>query len=231
MNPLIFNAQRSTLNAQRSTRTHCGAGGTAPSRCPPTATVATGTAGAAVTAHGPLPTVSRPPSPASRFTFHVSRFMQPASRFTFHVSRSAGFTLVEMLTVIAIIAILIGVTGLSLVKARELARRARADAELREMVAAWLQYQQLYEEWPSAVKGKIGIDVDDTVLDPLVNPESSDNSRGLVLLNVTLPKGGSFNDPWGTPYRLSFDSDTERKASVTALRTSVTFPNRQRRFP
>jgi prepilin-type N-terminal cleavage/methylation domain-containing protein len=146
--------------------------------------------------------------------------------------RRAGFTLVEMLTVIAIISILIGVTGISLIKARELSRRTRADAELREMVSAWLQYQQLYEEWPAVVKGKIEIPVSGAVLDPLINPESDDNPRGIVLLNVKLSgDAATFNDPWGTPYELSFDRDTASIPTITALRTSVTFPNRQRRFP
>ncbi len=144
-----------------------------------------------------------------------------------------------MLTVIAIISILAGFTGLSLVKARDLARRTRADAELREMVSAWLQYQQLYGELPA---DDVTWDIDDqgrikvtgAFLKPLIDPESPDNPQGIVLLNVTLADEDFFNDPWPTPYmpyKLSFDRDAKDEPTITALRTSITFPNRQRRFP
>ena len=149
---------------------------------------------------------------------------------TTHHARAA-FTLVELLTVIVIIAILASVTAIGLHRARELARRTRAETELREMVAAWLQYHQLYGEYPSLVKDQNDLDTSRKILAPLIDPESADNPRGLVLLNPKLPFNGKdeYVDPWGTPYQLSF-AQAEVEAT-TAMRTSIAFPCRQRRFP
>ena len=144
----------------------------------------------------------------------------------------AAFTLVEMLSVIVIISLLAGATGMALAKARELSRRTRAEAELREMVAAWLQYHQLYQELPGVVRDKNDLPASKEILEPLTDPESPDNPRGLVLLNPKLPFNdqGFYTDPWGTPYQLSF-AQSDKVKSTTAMRTSITFPGRQRRFP
>ncbi|MGI6098565.1 MAG: type II secretion system protein [Kiritimatiellia bacterium] len=152
----------------------------------------------------------------------------PASRLP---RRRAAFTLMEMLSVIAIIGLLVGSLALALSKARELSRRARAEAELREMVSAWLQYHQLYGELPSVVQGQNELPSSRKTLDPLINPESGDNPRGLVLLNPQIPfnAAGFYTDPWGTPYQLSFAQP--KLEATAALRTSITFPGRQRRLP
>ena len=143
----------------------------------------------------------------------------------------AAFTLMELLSVIVIIGILLSAISMALSKARELARRTRAETELREMVSAWLQYHQLYGEYPSLVKGRKDLNTSRKILAPLIDPESADNPRGLILLNPKLPfnAGDFYTDPWGTPYQLSFaQADVE---ATTAMRTSISFPNRQRRFP
>ena len=149
---------------------------------------------------------------------------------TTHHARAA-FTLVELLSVMVVIGLLVSALGMAVSKARELARRTRAETELREMVAAWQQYYQLYKEYPSVVNGKNDLPASRDVLGPLIDPESIDNPRGLVLLNPKLPFNANdeYTDPWGTPYQLSFaQAKTE---STTAMRTSSGFPGRQRRFP
>jgi len=172
---------------------------------------------------------------ASFVRFVVSRLPSPVPRLPSPVPRlprhRAAFTLVEMLSVIVIITLLAGTIAMALAKARELARRTRAETELREMVSAWLQYHQLYGEYPSLVKDQNDLDTSRKILAPLIDPESGDNPRGLVLLNPKLPFNAAdfYTDPWGTPYRLSF-AQAEVMAT-TAMRTSIVFPSRQRRFP
>ena len=145
-------------------------------------------------------------------------------------SSRAAFTLAEMLTVIVIIAILLSAAGASYRRALQLSRLSRAETELRELVAAWLQYHQLYNDWPAASKGRINVDVTGSLLAPLI--DQSRNDRGILFLNLTLDAGQEYRDPWGKAYQLSFDKDTytDKNKTVTALRTSVSFPNRYRRF-
>ncbi len=146
--------------------------------------------------------------------------------------RRRGFTLVEMLTVIAIATILMTMIAGGLIKAREMARRARAETELRELVAAWLQFYQFNEnEWPSGVDTSGNpVPVTFDMLAPLIDPQQA--VRGVVLLNVRRPEGEKYyRDPWGRPYLLSFKKvDVGGKGEIAAaLRTSVSFPNRERR--
>jgi prepilin-type N-terminal cleavage/methylation domain-containing protein len=144
---------------------------------------------------------------------------------------AAGFSLVEMLVVIVIIGILTVMSGLGMIKARELARRTRAETELRSLVEATLQYQQFYGEWPSRNAG-VWLPADRNVLGPLTDPDHPDNPREIVLLNLTLPDGvETYNDPWGTPYELYLHDDSAFELPRVAIRTSVTFPNRDRRLP
>ena len=173
--------------------------------------------------------VSRLPPPLRLCASALNRLPSPVSRLPRH---RAAFTLVEMLSVVVIISLLAGATGMALAKARELSRRTRAEAELREMIAGWLQYHQLYQELPGVVRDKNDLPANKEILKPLIDPESPDNPRGLVLLNPKLPFNdqGFYTDPWGTPYQLSF-AQSKKETAVTAMRTSITFPGRQRRFP
>ena len=137
-----------------------------------------------------------------------------------------------MLTVVTIIGVLAASSMIALNKGRELARRTRAETEMREVLAAWLQFHQTYGEWPDVARGKIHAPATAALLDPLLNTDNPDNERGLVFLNVQLPADDlNYRDPWGSIYQFSFDRDTEGDPDVTVLRTSVTFPNRHRRTP
>ncbi len=145
-----------------------------------------------------------------------------------------GFTLIELLTVIAIMGVLMSMIGGAMYQSRRLVLRARAETQLREMVAAWIRYYDTLGEFPQGLEGKKRVDVTVKMLDPLT--DSDKNDRGVVFLNVDFRDGeNDYLDPWGKePFRLSFrssTSDEESNPTETALRTSVTFPNRNRRTP
>lgn len=145
------------------------------------------------------------------------------------ISGTSGFTLVEMLAVVTIIAILAGASVTGITKAREIARRTRAEAEAREMVNAWLQYFDLYKTWPNSVAGKNKVDATYKVLGPITDPQHGDNPKGIVLFNLTERTGSSaFLDPWGTPYQLSFAATKSEVHHDSILVTSVAFPFRKR---
>ncbi len=146
-----------------------------------------------------------------------------------------GFTLVEILAVIAIAGILMTMVGLSMIQARRLARRTRAQAELRAMVDAWLQYLQTYTDekyWPGDMQD---VEVDYELLKPIIAPQeaATANPRQIMFLEVVLSQNQEYRDPWRqNAYRISFKRLTEDSlVTETAMRTSVSFPNNQRRWP
>lgn len=62
-------------------------------------------------------------------------------------TRLSGFTLIELLVVIAIIAILAAILFPVFAKAREKARQASCQSNLKQIGLALLSYQQDYDEW------------------------------------------------------------------------------------
>lgn len=137
------------------------------------------------------------------------------------VKPRGGFTLIEMLVVVSMVGLLMTVSLASATKARTLVRRAKAEAELREMVNAWLQYQAFYGKWPEKVKGKIDVTASAKLLGPIIDSDDNENPLGVVFLGVPLAPGDDFLDPWGHPYRISFDKEENKIRRTTALETSI----------
>jgi prepilin-type N-terminal cleavage/methylation domain-containing protein len=81
---------------------------------------------------------------------------------------SKGFTLVELLVVVAVILILMGLLFPALIGARDRARLTRARSEIQTLQEAWLAYGNLYGSFPTyeamtadAVKVLGGENIDD----------------------------------------------------------------------
>ena len=77
-----------------------------------------------------------------------------------------GFTLVELLVVVAIIAVLIGLLLPAVQAARESARRVSCQSKIRQIAVALLKYETGNRKFPAAVKGDPGStpsDADGTV--------------------------------------------------------------------
>ncbi len=145
----------------------------------------------------------------------------PAAR-RFGNRASNAFTLVEMLIVIGMLSILMGAAFTGIGQARNQARITKANAEVRELINAWLSYEAAYDDWPVEVSGT---DIEATAGN--IKELLGENDEKVVYLNAQL-KSGAFRDPWGTPYKFRLLTQTGQEPKREEFGAAVTFPNRQR---
>ncbi len=100
---------------------------------------------------------------------------------------SAGFTLVELMVVVSIIAILATTVGVYVINAMDEGDQAKAKAEIRTLMTAVEMYRMKFKEYPDS-------------LEALIN-----NPKGLKFLDQeSIP-----NDPWNNPYQYTLTSARE----------------------
>ena len=141
---------------------------------------------------------------------------------------TAGFTLVELLTVIAIIAILMGILFPTIGSAIESAKKTQAKSDCLQIVNAVKAYYTEYGKYPLATADTTyNGSTQAELLDILRAPSSqtawvTNNPRKIVFLEVpaaknlnqpeTKQKAGisstrKWLDPWGNPYQVMIDGN------------------------
>ena len=122
--------------------------------------------------------------------------------------KRSGFTIIELITVIAILLLLMGAITTSVSGARRRAKTQQAIAEAQQLTDAILAYENFVdkkgnspleskatgESWKAANEGDMAF-----VLGNERNPTGQDGNVP-VLFNGAVT-GGSIRDPWGHPYR------------------------------
>lgn len=142
-----------------------------------------------------------------------------------------GFTLPELLTVVTIIALLMMASFGALTRARVLAKRTKAEAQLRELINAYEQYYATYGDWPSFIQTGHALKVNSNVLRPLTDPNyAAENPSGIVFLNIN--HTDEFLDPWKRPYELMFETGKSGgDRNKTAFEATVALPRRFTMLP
>jgi prepilin-type N-terminal cleavage/methylation domain-containing protein len=149
-------------------------------------------------------------------------------------SRRAAFTLIELLTVIAIIAVLMGLLFPAVNAAKEAGRKAQASADVKGIVTAAKSFQTEYGKYPmpttaSVAAGKDKLfqgtgspDWNAELIRVLRNVETVTsgtfvNSRRISYMEPRMikntanrvagvdPNNSCYYDPWGTPYLVGVD--------------------------
>ena len=138
-----------------------------------------------------------------------------------------GFTLVELMVVVAMIALIIGAVSYSISAAQNRARIQKATAEVKELTQAILAYEnyQQKNELPTMQR----VDAEMSSLGFLLgNGGEARGGKIPVLVSAALSSGGKVADPWGTPYKVTIkegpDIRLDNPLSVQTL-TGVFLPN------
>jgi len=121
-----------------------------------------------------------------------------------HLHPRAGFSLVELLVVVAVVGILAAITLSIAGGARERAARERASAELAIIATALEQYRTVHGAYPQITgEGTRLLEALTGRLTP--NGASDDRPPFLTLDGLTLDDAGTqLVDPWDQPYFYTF---------------------------
>ena len=138
-----------------------------------------------------------------------------------------GFTLVELLVVVGMIALLTGAVGNSVNEARKRARVAKAHAEVKEMTNAILAYENYNPgnlptmESADATRANLGFILGENATD-------ADGNEIPVLFNANVSHDGKIRDPWGRPYLVTIregNATLNFKSASSNMQTGYFLPN------
>ena len=139
--------------------------------------------------------------------------------------RGRGFTLVELIVVVAMIAILAGALTTSVAKAQRRAKISRAQTEAREITNAILAYANYDEEGSLAKYTMNDQEADEGSLGFILGKVKSRNADVPVLYNAALTRGRIL-DPWGNPYRITVKKgETINPPGVNGVKIRMFYPN------
>lgn len=136
-----------------------------------------------------------------------------------------GFTLVELITVVAMIMILIAAMGTAVSGAQERARVQKATAEVKAITQAILAYENEKDHELTPMTRE---NCNRSSLGFLLGQETSDTGNKIpVLLMAALTSGGDMLDPWGHPYKVTIKSKKPQQIDVMkgAMKTGFHLPN------
>ena len=142
-----------------------------------------------------------------------------------------GFTLVELLVVIAMIALILAAFSTSVTAARQRARIQKATAEVHAISQAILGS----ENWVSS-GGKYELDIQGGMvevsrssLSRIFGGENAESGGKIpVMLQASLSADGNMRDPWGHPYWVRITKNTFTpvfKTATGSMTTGFYLPN------
>ena len=145
--------------------------------------------------------------------------------------RTSGFTLVELLVVIAMLMLLAGAITSSVSSAQKRAKIAQATAEAQQMTNAILAYQHFGEDYTLPAYEN-GTPADEGSLAFILGGKTGPNGETIPVLFNASVKGGKILDPWGHQYIVTIKKGANINPppnSSDNLKSYVAFPNFNRR--
>ena len=130
-----------------------------------------------------------------------------------------GFTLVELLVVVAMIAVLGGALTTSISQSRKRAQIAKATQDAKEITNAILAYQNYAPNRSLATKANLAM--------ILGGGKTAEGGGQIPVLYNAQLKGDEVRDPWGRPYEFMIRKVTEQDDGGQKLNyvTAPSLPN------
>ena len=120
--------------------------------------------------------------------------------------RKSGFTMVEMIAVLLILAVLSAALTAGLGTARNKAWRTKARETCRNVSEAWNMYRVDMHKFPYDKGGGQELEANENNMTWLVNPDKNRLKRTYLEIDDREKEEG-LNDHWGQPIRFSLDTD------------------------
>jgi prepilin-type N-terminal cleavage/methylation domain-containing protein len=136
----------------------------------------------------------------------------------------AGFTLVELLTAVLIIAALAGILLPAIGAIREAANRKKAHTDTMALDHSIQAYRSRYGVWPTQIAGTQDKVTQDPVVIANILAVLSNNVRGEVYAQFEEGSlsNGCLLDPWRRPYVVGMDEDNDGDVEINISIGSVT---------
>jgi len=132
-----------------------------------------------------------------------------------------GFTLVELLVVVAMIAIISGAFSVSMTSAMQRARIQKATSEVKSLTQAILAYENYstdgLEEMNRAEANRDSIG--------FLLGKTEGGREVPVLIQAALDGNGVMRDPWGHPYLITIREGKINGIGVSGIKTGYYLPN------
>lgn len=137
-----------------------------------------------------------------------------------------GFTLVELLVVVAMISLLAGAMTVSVTGARARARVSRAQTDVREITNAILAYANYTDDGTLSSVSLNDAEASEANLAFILGQGSSARGAKVPVLYNAAVSSGRILDPWGKPYRVTVKAgDTVSPPGAQNLSVRLFYPN------
>lgn len=141
-------------------------------------------------------------------------------------SNKKGFTLVELLVVVGMLAVLMGSMTFSVNSARDKARVQKATTEVKIITQAILAYENYARADGDDLPTLSDVEANSSSLGFLLGDGTTATGEKIpVLLQASLRNGTTMLDPWGTPYRVKISATALPRPGSGDLQTGFFLPN------
>lgn len=143
------------------------------------------------------------------------------------MKKNKGFTVLELLIVVGIIAILMGMVGTSAFIARKHAYKAQAQTEVQQLAMAVKSIFLTHKDSKFPLKtGRVRMNSD--ALKSFTVEIKENEQRAFLEIPTSRLEDGAYLDPWGNMYEYTIEDVKEEEMPEEVFQIVVSFPNSEK---